>query len=119
VKKRLPLLIALGVGALLWKTGAFGLMASERTVVWRFPVSYGQVRWFELQVWDDEALLAQQERNLASGLGSEPEVKVALARGPHRGIARVLLVGEVSPLTFQQEFDPGTEETVVLEMKKP
>lgn len=118
MKKRLPLLIALGLGVVLWKTGAFGLMASERTVTFRFPVSYRDVRWLELQVWDGEALLTQQERNV-EGLSFEPELKLSLSRGPHRAIGRLLLAGEPQPQSFAREFDPGLDEHVVVEMKKP
>ncbi|MBL8909705.1 MAG: hypothetical protein JNM17_03270 [Archangium sp.] len=118
MKKRLPLLIALGFGVLLWKTGVFGLMASERVLTFRFPVSYSEVRWLELQVWDGESLLSQQERNV-QGLSFEPEMKLTLARGPHKAIGRVLLAGASEPQSFASEFDPGLDDNVVLEMKKP
>ena len=117
-RQRLPVLIAIGIGITLWKTGAFGFMASERTLTWRFPVSYRDVRWLELQVWDGEALLHQQERTV-EGLTSEPELKLPLSRGPHRAIARVLVTPATEPTVFQQEFDPGTQDAVVLDMKKP
>ncbi|MFT3708366.1 MAG: hypothetical protein QM817_12000 [Archangium sp.] len=118
MKRRLPFLIAAGLGLLLWKTGVFGLMASERNVTWRFPVSYRDVRWVELQLWDGDSLLSQQERTV-EGLNTEPEQKISLSRGSHRAIARVLLAGQNEPLVFQQEFDPGLADDVVLEMKKP
>lgn len=123
MKKRLPLLIFVGVGLLLWKTGGFGFFPSERTVLWRFPVSYGEVRRLELQIWDGEALIKREEHAYAAGLVGEPSVKVPLASGPHRAIATVTLSGEAAPRGFQADFDPGSEETVVVDMaaavKKP
>jgi len=117
VKRTVPLLIALGIGALLWKTGAFGFMALERTLVWRLPVSYAQVRHLELQVWDEQTLLASQDRATPSGLTAEPELKVSLEKGAHRAIARVTLEGQPEPKMFQKDFDPGGDETMVLELK--
>lgn len=118
-RQRLPLLIAVGVGALLWQSGLFGLMASERVVTWRFPVSYRDVRSYELQLWEGDELLAQQERQVPSGLTSEPEQKVTLSSGPHRAIARVTMANSAEPQVFQREFDPGSGGAVVIEMKNP
>ncbi len=118
-RQRLPFLIAVGVGVLLWQTGAFGFLATERTITWRFPVSYSEVRSFEVQIWDGDELLVQQERSVPGGLAIEPETKVTLSRGPHRAIAKVRLASASEALGFQQEFDPAGNEVVVLEMKKP
>lgn len=118
-RQRLPFLIAVGVGVLLWQTGAFGFLATQRTITWRFPVSYSDVRSYEVQIWDGDELLVQQERNVPTGLSLEPEVKVALSRGTHRAIAKVRLANATEALGFQQEFDPAGNEVVVLEMKKP
>ncbi|MFZ5440870.1 MAG: hypothetical protein ACOZQL_12745 [Myxococcota bacterium] len=118
MKKRLPLLIALGVGAVLWKTGGFGFFPTERTLVWRFPGSYGEVRRVELQVWEGETLIKRSESTWAAGLVGEPTLSVPLTKGPHRAIASVTnLRGELTG--YQREFDPGGDETIVLEMKKP
>lgn len=118
MKKRLPLLIALGVGVALWKTGGFGFFPTERTLVWRFPVSYGEVRKVELQVWEGQELVKQAESIWGGGLVGEPTLAVPLVKGPHRAVATVTnLRGET--VGFQRDFDPGGDETVVIEMKKP
>ncbi len=119
MKKRLPLLVLVGVGLLLWKTGAFGFLPSDRTLIWRFPVSYSEVRKIELQIWDGDALIKREEHSYASGLVGEPTFKLPLASGVHRAIGTVWLAGADASRGFQLEFDPGTDETVVIDMKKP
>ena len=49
LKRRLPLLLVLGLGFLVWKN-RFGLLATERRVEWRVPVPYGELRSVELQL---------------------------------------------------------------------
>lgn len=119
MKKRLPLLIVLGGALVLWKTGAFGFLTRERTVVWRFPVSYGEVRKVELQVWEGDELLKQAELVAPTGLTAEPTMTVPLGKGVHRAIATVQLVSEGAPRGYQREFDPAGDDTIVLDMKKP
>lgn len=118
-KKLIPMAILLGVGLLLWRTGLFGVLPTDRTVVWRFPVPYGEVRKLELQVWDQEVLLKREELLFSSGIVGEPNLKVPLAAGPHRAIGSVWLKDQAEAQAFQREFDPGSEDTVVVEMKKP
>lgn len=117
MKKRLPLLIVLGGGLLLWKTGAFGFFPTERTLIWRLPVSYGDVRRLELQVWEGDALVKREEQTYAAGLTFEPTFKVPLASGTHRAIATVGLASEPAARGFQLEFNPGSDESIVLELK--
>ena len=117
--KLLPLAVLLGVGLLLWRTGLFGFLPTDRTVVWRFPVPYGEVRKVEMQLWAGEELLKQQQLILPTGLVGEPSFKFPLASGPHRAIASVWLKDQPEALGFQLEFDPGSEEAIVIEMKKP
>lgn len=109
----------LGGALLFWRTGMFGLLPTDRTLVWRLPVSYGEVRKLELQVWDRDDLLKVEERSFEAGLTAEPELKVPLAKGTHRAIANVWLSGGAQSRGFQKEFDPGSDETIVIEMKKP
>jgi hypothetical protein len=118
-KKIIPMAILLGGGLLIWRTGLFGALPTDRTVVWRFPVSYGEVRKLELQVWDREDLLKREELNFASGIVGEPSFKVPLSSGPHRAIATVWLKDQPQPVAFQREFNPGSDEAIVVEMKKP
>lgn len=107
------------VGLFVWRSGLFGVLPTDRTLVWRLPVSYGEVRKLELQVWAGEELLKRSEFTYANGLLAEPSLAVPLAAGPHRAIANVWLKDEPAPRGFQQDFDPGTNETLVIEMKKP
>jgi hypothetical protein len=113
VKKRLPLLIVLGGAVVLWKTGAFGLLVTERTIVFRFPVPYADVRKVELQVWAEGALVKRQESTHPTGLAFEPSLTVPLARGNHRAIATVWL--GPTARGFVRDFELSTEDTVVVD----
>ncbi|MEW5737301.1 MAG: hypothetical protein AB1938_00155 [Myxococcota bacterium] len=117
MKKRLPFLIMLGLGFVLWRSG-FGFFASERTLTWRLPVPYGDVRRLELQVWSGEELLGRQEASHPAGLGREPELKLALERGDHRAVASVWLLDAGTPESFQTTFDPGADSAVVIDLKR-
>lgn len=116
MKRRLPFLLVALLGIALWQAGFF-LFATERTVVCRLPVSYAQVRKVELQVWQGETLLGRTELSSPDGLTVEPELKVALEPGPHRAVATAWLAD--GQRSFQRDFDPGQERTVLVEMKKP
>ena len=109
----------LGGALLFWRTGMFGVFPTDRTLVWRLPVSYGEVRKLELQVWDSEELIKIESRSFEAGLVGEPELKVPLTKGAHRAIATVWSSSAAEARGFQREFDPGSDETVVIEMKKP
>lgn len=106
---------------LLWllQSDVFGLFPKSRTLTWRLPVPSREVRKLELQVWDSETLLKKEELLFPSGLTAEPVLQVALSSGAsHRAIATVWLADATSPLVLQQVFNPGAEETLILEMKK-
>lgn len=109
----------LGGALLFWRTGMFGVFPTDRTIVWRLPVSYGEVRKLELQVWDHTELLKREEQLFPAGIVGEPSLKVPLTPGPHRAIALVWQQHRGGSIGFQGEFDPGSEETVVIELKKP
>jgi hypothetical protein len=114
VKRRLPFLVMLGLGFLLWR-GGFGWLAIERQLTWRLPVPYGDVRRLELQVWDGDTLVQRQEQVTPGGLLAEPRSSLPMTRGAHRAVASVSLADAGAPLTFQADFDPGAEAAVVLE----
>jgi hypothetical protein len=113
VKRRLPLLLMLGLGLVLWKSG-FGFLASERTVTWRFPVPYGSVRRLELQLWAEGTLLKRELLETPSGLSAEPMSRVALERGPHQAVATLWLASAEPPIAFRKDFDPGSGSDIVL-----
>ncbi len=117
--KLLVMAIVLGGGLLLWRTGAFGVFPTDRTIVWRLPVSYGEVRKLELQVWGEEELLKREELEYPAGIVGEPSLKVPLSAGPHRAIANVWLMGAKGAIGFSAPFDPRGDEAIVIEMKKP
>jgi hypothetical protein len=118
VKRRLPLLLMLGLGLVLWK-GGFGFLASERAVTWRFPVPYGSVRRLELQLWAEGALVKRELLETPSGLTAEPVSRVALERGPHQAVATLWLAPGETPTAFRQDFDPGSGSDIVLSFTPP
>jgi hypothetical protein len=117
VKKRLPYLIMFALGFALWR-GGFGFLATERTLTWRLPVAYADVRRLELQVWKGDTLVQRLELSTPTGLTTEPQTKLPLTRGPHRALASAWLKDGDLPLSFQKAFDPGTEGVVVLEWQE-
>ncbi|MBE2248792.1 MAG: hypothetical protein IAE78_04520 [Myxococcus sp.] len=112
-KKRLPLVIALVVGTVVWK-GGFGFFATSRQVTWRLDVPYGEVRKVELQVWREASLLRREERLFPTGASEELKQEVVMRHGPHRALARVWLRDATEPRVFSQEFDPGAHDTLVV-----
>ncbi len=113
LKRRLPFLLMLGLGFVVWKSG-FGVLATDRTLEWRIPVSYQDVRQVDLQVWRDDALLKREERSFADGVSSALTNSVPLTRGLHRAVATVRL-REGPSKTFTTQFDPTTDSTVVVD----
>ncbi len=112
--KRRPLFFVLAaVGLVVWK-GGFGYLASERTLLFRFPVSFGDVRRVELQLWDEGSLIKRVVEESPSGLTLEPTLRVPLARGSYRAIGIVWLSAEPRSRTFQIDFDPKADDEVVL-----
>jgi hypothetical protein len=116
VKKRLPFFVFLGIGLALWR-GGFGFLATERTLTWRFPQAYADVRRLELQVWDGDGLIKRQELVTPGGVTSEPTSKITLARGPHNAVG-TLWLADAGQRTFQREFDPGMAEDVLISFDK-
>lgn len=113
-RRRLPLVIALVAGTVVWK-GAFGLFATSRDVTWRLAVPYADVRKVELQVWRDEALLRREERLFTRGVSEELHQQVVMRRGPHKAVAVVWLSGAPEPRTLRRQFDPEDHESLVIE----
>lgn len=116
MKKRLPLLVMGALGVVLWKTAFFGLAAEERTLIFRLPVRYGDVRATDLQVWAGDELVQRTSSVTPSGLMSNPELKATLKHGTFRSIASVTLDGQPAPRVFQREFEANGD-VVTLEFK--
>jgi len=116
VKKRLPLLVMGVLGVLLWKTAFFGLAAEERTIVFRLPVPYGEVRALDLQVWDGEELVQRTTRESPRGLEANPELKVMVKSAKFRAVSFVTLTGQENPRVFQRDFEANGD-VVTLDFK--
>lgn len=115
LRRRIPLLLVLGLGLFVWKNG-FGLLATERTLEWRLPVAYADLRHVELQLWRGEVLLKREERVFSEGLSSSLENTVPLTRGLHRAVSVVQLRdGTVKTLTTT--LDPQNHSTVVVDFR--
>ena len=111
--KRLPVLLFVAAGIFLWK-GGLGLLPTDRTVIFRLPASYADVRQLKLEVWEDGALLKRSELNLPKGLSTEPQMTVPLAKGPHHAVAMWKIEGKPESVKWAKDFDPGSADTVVL-----
>lgn len=114
LRRRLPLVIALIVGTIVWK-GGFGFFATSREVTWRFNVPYADVRKVDLQVWRDETLLRREERSFPSGVSEELKQQIVLRSGPHRAVAMVWLKDAAQPRVFEKSFDPAGADALVIE----
>lgn len=112
LRQRAPLLAVLLIGLVAWR-GSFGVFAFERTVVFRLPVPYADVRSVELQIWSDDGLLRRERRETPTGLMDDPRLQVALKRGAHRAIATTQAVGADGG-AWQVDFDPGWDEIVTV-----
>ena len=112
LRRRLPLLLVLGLGFLVWKNG-FGVLATERQVEWRVPVPYADIRSVDLQLWRNESLLKREERRFDDGVSTALVNSVSLTRGEHRAVAIVGLKDGVSK-TFTGLVDPEDHPTVVV-----
>lgn len=110
--KRAPLLLVLGLGYVLWRSG-FGYFASDRAVVWNLPAEYGALRRVELQVWKGDALLKREELAFPAGVTAELRSTVPLTRGAHRAVATVWTADGGSK-TWTEGFDPEDRDTVVV-----
>jgi hypothetical protein len=113
-QRRLPLVIAVIVGTLVWK-GGFGVFATTREVTWRLNVPYAEIRRVELQIWREAQLLRREERMFPNGVSEELRQEVVLRNGPHRALAQVWLRDAAEPRVFSRNFDPEAHESLVLE----
>ncbi len=116
LKRRLPLLLMLGIGLLVWK-GGFGLWATDRTLVFRLPVSAVEVRAVEIQIFEGETLLKREELNFPSGLQAELQSKLPMTRGPHRALVWVKVAETPDRRLWKIEFDPTDQDTVIIAAK--
>lgn len=114
-RRRIPLIIALIAGAVVWK-GGLGYFATARDVTWRVALPYGDIRKVELQIWRDDVLLRREERSFPTGIASELRQDVVMRTGPHRALAKVWMKDAVDPRVFERRFDPGAEPALAIDL---
>jgi hypothetical protein len=111
--KRLPLVILGLFGIWLWQGGA-GIVATERTLVWKVPGRYADVRKVEAQLWQGDELLTRFELDTPRGLTLDPDRRLPLKPGHYRSELLVWREGASAPEIIRLEVDVGKEPTVVI-----
>jgi hypothetical protein len=113
MKKRIGLLLFLLPGLLLWKTGAFGFLPLDRTLIFQLPGSYSDIRSVDVQLWHDGELVKREERFFKNGLTQELQWQIPLARGTFRTLVSL----NSHPQTLVKEVQLKAEATVVLDFR--
>src|SRR5437016_2613563 len=94
--KRAPLVIAVVVGAFLWR-GGLGLLPTDRTLVFELDGPAADVRDVEVQVWSGDTLLTRNEWAFPNGVDAEISRKLALRAGDYTARAFVKRQGINAP----------------------
>lgn len=110
---RLPLIIALVLGAWLWK-GGLGLLPSERDLTWKLGGDYASIRRVELQVWDGAEMLTREELAMPKGAMADPSQKLPLRQGEYSAKIFVWREGKESPAVRAGAFYVGDDKTVTV-----
>lgn len=110
---RLPLIVALLLGAWLWN-GGLGLLPTERELTWKLGGAYGTIRKIELQVWDGDELLLREERSYTGGVTADPQQKLSLKRGEYTAKAVVWRQGAMEPTAWSSTFYVQDEKAVAV-----
>jgi|CXWL01.1.fsa_nt_gi hypothetical protein len=100
---RMPLIIALLLGAWLWK-GGLGLLPSDRELTWKLGGDYASIRKAELQVWEGETLLTREELSMPNGAMADPTQKLSLRSGSYTAKVFVWRKSEVVPRAWSSTF---------------
>lgn len=105
--KRLPFLLVVAVGLLIWKTG---YMPKDRTLVWDLPDD-PSIRGVEVQLYDGHELLKREQFFFPSGPSGKLEEHVRLGRGDYQ--VRFVVTRDGQPLrSSQQPLQLRSEEVV-------
>lgn len=103
---RLPLIIALLLGAWLWK-GGFGVLPTDRELTWKLGGEYASIRKAELQVWEGQTLLTREELSMPKGAMADPTQKLSLRKGTYTAKVFVWREGEAAPHAWSSSFQVG------------
>lgn len=105
--KRLPFLLLVAVGLIVWKTG---YLPKDRTLVWNLPPD-ASIRSFEVQVSQGDKLLEREQFFYPQGPADRVEEHVKLGRGDY--VARFFLQREGKPeASSSVEFRVGNEDVI-------
>ncbi|MBX7116697.1 MAG: hypothetical protein K1X64_20395 [Myxococcaceae bacterium] len=110
---RLPLIVALILGAWLWK-GGFGLLPADRELTWKLGGDYASIRRVELQVWDGQEMLTREEFSMPKGAMNDPSQKLSLRKGEYNAKIFVWRDGVEAPAVRAGAFYVGDEKTVTV-----
>lgn len=76
--RRLPLLVVLAAGIVLWNSPLF---PQSRELTWRLPEDRAGIESVEIQLWDSAHRLVQREQVFGGRAGGEILERVSLAKG--------------------------------------
>jgi hypothetical protein len=102
VKKRLLLLVPLGLALFLWQ-GGLSLFPVERTITWHLWGDFRSIRRAELQLYRGEELFKREQLEFPHGAMSEPSSKLSLKGGTYRALMMIWRDGndaEVKDILF-------------------
>ncbi|MBK7858896.1 MAG: hypothetical protein IPJ65_09815 [Archangiaceae bacterium] len=85
---RLLLVLAAGVGIFFWR-GGLGLLPVERSLTWKLPGAFGDIRRVDVQLYDGDSLLERTVLETPNGATFEPVTKVMLRGGEYRGLLMI------------------------------
>jgi len=105
--KRLPFLLLVAVGVLIWRTG---YMPKDRTLVWDLPDD-ASIRQVEVQLYEGEDLLKREQFFFPDGPRAKVEEHVKLGRGDYQ--VRFVFEREGKPLQSRHLTLHLTNEEVV------
>lgn len=93
MKKRLLLLVPLGLALFLWQ-GGLSLFPVERTITWNLGGDFRSIRRAELQLYRDGELLKREQLEFPDGATFEPSSKLSLKGGSYRALVMIWRNGE-------------------------
>jgi hypothetical protein len=117
MKKRLSFLLFAALGLFLWKTGAFGLLPIERTIILQFPGSYSQIRSVDVQIYAGDELLKREQQLFPNGLDQEMSVHFPLSRGTFRAVTSLSINQVSESANISREFSVASDETLVINFR--